>query len=358
VTLVSIIIPCRDEECYIENCLASVLSFDLPASVDIEVLVMDGMSTDRTAELVRAVAADDDRVKLRANPGRIQSSAMNLGVREAKGEWIMRLDAHSFCPRDYLRLCLETAERTGADNVGGVIVTLPGGGSYQARVVQALTTHRFGVGNAGFRVGDPEGPADTVPYGFFRRSLFDRIGLFDERLLRAQDYEFNRRIIASGGTVWRNPSIKAHYHNQATLRAFFRKQIDEEAPYNVYMWYLAPYAFAWRHAITGLFAAGVIGGGVAIRHRRLRAIYARVLTVYATLAVAASAQQAGRYRELRHMVCLPLCFGGFHFMHGLGILRALMRLATGTAPVQQKAARETTEGRPQGPRPDFPLKNG
>lgn len=109
-------------------------------------------------------------------------------------------------------------------------------------------------------MGGEEGPRDTVPFGFFKRSIFDRIGLYDERLVRAQDYEINRRIIAAGGTVWLNPQIEAYYHNQSTLAKFYKKQIVKEAPYNAYMWWVAPYAFAPRHAITGFFTAGVLGG--------------------------------------------------------------------------------------------------
>jgi succinoglycan biosynthesis protein ExoA len=335
-TLISVIIPCLNEERFIDGCLTSVLAFELPASVEMEVFVMDGQSEDRTAEIVRGIAARDPRVKPRSNPGRIQSTALNLALGESRGEWIMRLDAHSFYPPNYLKLCLETAERTGADNVGGLFITRPGGDSYQASLVQALTTHRFGVGDAGYRVGAAEGPADTVPYGFFRRSVFERIGLFDQRLLRAQDYEFNRRIVASGGRVWRNPDIHVIYHNQPTLTSFLRKQLDKEAPSNVYMWYVAPYAFAPRHGITGAFAAGVIGGAaLALRSRRVRRLYAGTLALYAWLAVVSSAQQAARYREPRHLVCLPWCFAGFHLAHGLGILRGLARLATGTAPVQR-----------------------
>jgi glycosyltransferase involved in cell wall biosynthesis len=342
-TLVSIIIPCRNEERFIEQCLASVLSFELPSSVEIEVFVVDGMSTDRTPAIVNEVAAGDHRVKVLSNPGIFQSAALNRGLREARGKWIMRLDVHCLYPRDYLKLCLQTAERTGADNVGGIVVTVPGADSYQARVVQALTTHRFGVGNAGFRLRAGEGPTDTVPYGFFNRRIFDRIGCFDERLARAQDYEFNRRIIASGGIVWRNPEIRIQYFNQPTLKGFLRKQTNNEAPYNVYMWYVAPYAFTWRHAITGLFTGGVVGGAaLAVHHRRVRRLYGSVLMLYGALAVASSVQQAARYRELKHVVSLPFCFAAFHLAHGRGILRGAARLATGTAPVQ----RPTSAGSP------------
>jgi glycosyltransferase involved in cell wall biosynthesis len=337
VTLVSVVIPCRDEERRIAGCLESVLGFAVPAGGDLEVWAVDGMSADATAAIAGAIAARDPRVRVRANPGVTPSAAMNLALREAAGDWVMRLDAHARYPRDYLEVCLETARRTGADNVGGVVVTRPGDDSYQAALVQALTTHRFGVGDSGFRVGAAEGPADTVPFGFFRRDALARVGDFDERLVRAQDYELNRRIAARGGRVWRNPAISADYYNMPTLAGFYRKQVVKEAPYNTYMWWVAPYAFTPRHAVTGAFAAGVIGGGLlAGSFPRLRPLYHGVLALYALLAVLASAQQAARYRDARHVLCLPWCFAGFHLFHGLGILAGLARLATGTAPVQRR----------------------
>ncbi len=185
---------------------------------------------------------------------------MNRGLDLARGRWIMRLDAHTIYPPDYLLRCHETAARTGAANVGGICITQPGGTGYQAQLVQALTTHKFGIGDSGFRTGATAGPRDTVPFGFFRRELFDEIGRFDERLVRAQNYEFNRRIAAAGQTVWLDPRIQSRSFNQPTLQAFYRKQFLYEAPYNAYLWCLATYAFAPRHAITGVFALGVLGG--------------------------------------------------------------------------------------------------
>ncbi len=334
--LISILIPCRNEENYIRACLESVRAFDLPAGTQMEVLVLDGRSTDRTRYLAAEISAQDPRVSLVDNPGQIQSCALNLGVARARGQWVMRLDAHTFYAPDYLRCCVETAQRTGAANVGGVCITLPGGDNYQARLVQALTTHKFGVGNSGFRTGAAEGPADTVPFGFFRRDLFDQIGFFDERLVRAQDYEFNRRIRAAGLAVWLNPAISCQYHNQPTLRAFYRKQFIHEAPYNAYLWYLAPYAFALRHAITGAFAFGVISGALlAPVSPWLAWTYFGVLALYLALALGAAGQQAVRYRDIRHVFALPPTFFLYHFLHGVGVLHGLIRIATGTAPVQR-----------------------
>ncbi|HEU4682187.1 MAG TPA: glycosyltransferase, partial [Gemmatimonadales bacterium] len=269
------------------------------------------------------------------NPARIQSTGLNIGIALAAGDYIVRLDAHAAYPQDYLRRCLETAERTSAENVGGLVITQARGEGYQAAVLQALTTHKFGVGDSGFRVNAVEGPADTVPYGCFRREVFARVGLFDERLVRAQDYEMNRRIARAGGTIWLDPAIRALYYQQPDLLSFLRKQIAREAPYNAYLWYVAPYAFTPRHAVTGLFALGVLGGiALAPFSIVLRGVFVAILCLYAALALLAAAQQARRYRQPLHLITLPACFFLYHFIHGLGVVAGLVRLACGSAPVQ------------------------
>jgi glycosyltransferase involved in cell wall biosynthesis len=336
---VSILIPCYQERNFIRGCLESVLAFELPDLTEIEVLVLDGGSTDGTREIVREVSERDNRVRLVDNPGRTQSAALNLGIPMSRGEYIMRLDAHSVYPSDYLKLCFQTALRTNADNTGGAVATLRRGDGYQSALVQAITTHKFGVGDSGFRTDAAEGPADTVPYGFFKRTIFERVGLFDERLLRAQDYEMNRRIIHNGGKVWLNPRIQVRYYQQPDLRSFIRKQIVHEAPYNAYMWYVAPYAFALRHAVTGVFAAGVLAGLILSPFSSLvRTVFLSVIALYFALAIVSGIQQAIRYREPRHVIFAPIAFFLFHFLHGIGILIGLVRLVTGTAPVQSHSA--------------------
>ena len=336
-SLITILIPCRNEAKYIEESLKSVCAFVLPDNVEFEVLILDGRSNDTTVELAIKIAKNHPRIRILDNPGLIQSTAVNIGVKAAQGGWIMRLDAHSKYPANYLLLCLETAVRSGADNVGGQFITEPGAKGYPAQMVQALTTHKFGVGNSGFRTGAKENWADTVPYGFYRRKLFDQIGWLDERLVRAQDYEFNRRIIAAGGRIFRNPDIQIHYFNQPSLSAFYRKQFFLEAPYNAYMWYLAPYAFAWRHAITGFFTLGFLGGITfgPIYPRLIGIPFVAVMVLYAALSILAAIQQAIRYKEPRHAFSLPLAFFLYHFVHGLGVVTGILRLATLTAPVQK-----------------------
>jgi hypothetical protein len=204
-------------------------------------------------------------------------------------------------------------------------------------LVQALTTHRFGVGNSGFRLHAPEGPRDTVPFGFFKREVFERLGCFDERLVRNQDYEFNRRIRASGGMIWLNPAIQTHYHNQPTLGAFLKKQFLKEGPYNAYLWYLAPYAVSFRHGITGAFVLGICAGVLLSSFIPiLRLPFFVGMGFYAVLGLIAGFQQALRYRDWRHVFAVPVGLFLFHFCHGLGFLSGVMRLLAGMAPVQHE----------------------
>jgi glycosyltransferase involved in cell wall biosynthesis len=139
-------------------------------------------------------------IRLVDNPCRIVPTALNIAVRAARGQWLVRLDAHSVYPPNYLRLCIETAQRTGADNVGGVCVTLPRDESAGARLVQALSTSRFGVGGARFRVGGEEGPADTVAFGCFRREVFARSGY-------SMSASFAIRIMSSTA-AWPGPACE------------------------------------------------------------------------------------------------------------------------------------------------------
>lgn len=332
---VSILIPCYQERNFIRSCLDSVRAFDLPDGIAVEILVLDGISSDGTRDIVSEIAAIDSRIRLIDNPNRTQSAALNLAIPLATGDYIMRLDAHSFYPKDYLAHTVETALRTGADNTGGIVATLRRGDGYQSALVQALTTHKFGVGDSGFRTDAAEGKADTVPYGFFRKDIFSRVGLFDERLLRAQDYEMNRRITASGGKIWMNPAIVVQYYQQPDMKSFIRKQFVYEAPYNAYMWYLAPYAFSPRHAVTGIFSIGVISGLLLSPvSGSVKLLFYSVMTLYFGLAFGAACQQALRYREWRHVVFAPPAFFAYHFLHGFGVLIGLARLLTGTAPVQ------------------------
>jgi glycosyltransferase involved in cell wall biosynthesis len=332
----SIIIPCRNEAAFIDACIASVQSFD-PVPGGYEVIAVDGMSDDGTRQLLEGWALRYDRLRVLDNPARIVPTAMNLGIEAATGAWIVRLDAHARYPGDYLALCIATAERTGADNVGGIVVTVPRSSSRQARVVQAVTTHRFGVGAAEFRLMPPEGPADTVPFGCYRRSVFERIGLYDERLVRNQDYELNRRLAHAGGSIWLNPAIQATYFNTDSVRGLL-KQAFGTGMWNAWMWHGARYSFALRHAVPGLFALAVLALLVASPFSSVfLALLLGVVVLHLLVGSIASAQQSRRLGWWLFPLLPPL-FLGYHLTYGLGTLWGGLSIALRTAPVCRPAA--------------------
>lgn len=340
---VSIIIPTLNEEAFVEKCLSSVSGFSLPEGWEIiEVFVIDGGSSDATCQIVARVSLLNPKISLLHNKAKVQVAALNLGVLRSSGDYLLRLDCHAEYPSEYLANCIKVMGKTGAANVGGIIVTLPRGESYSASLVQALTTHRFGVGDSGFRLGDGGGKADTVPYGFFNRKVFHRIGFFDERLKRGEDYEINKRLAIAGECVWRESSIKACYYNQSSIYLFLKKQLCSEAPYNVYMWYLAPYSFAWRHCIAGLFVIGLVLGILLWQWMLPRTIYLFILGLYAVLSAFSAGQQAVKFKEWRHFVTLPFIFLSFHVLYGLGLIWGGISLALRVSPVL--AMREPWKG--------------
>lgn len=218
--------------------------------------------------------------------------------------------------------------------MGGVFVTLPRDDSPRARLVQAITTSRFGVGNANYRLDAAEGPADTVPFGCFRREVFEEVGLFDERLVRNQDYEFNCRLARAGKRIWLNPAIEVRYYNQATLSGLFRQAFGT-GKWNPWMWFVAPYSFAPRHAVPGLFVVSlflVLGLWFLVPNGWIAV--AAILVPYFVLALIASFQQGRRY-GFALALPLPVLFFTYHVSYGLGTLWGALRLLTGATPVQK-----------------------
>ncbi len=339
---ISIIIPCLNEERFIKKCIESVLQFEDIEKYDYELLIMDGRSKDNTRNIVEPYTIKNNRIKLIDNPGIIQSTALNIALKQAKGDWIMRLDAHADYPENYLRKLVETSLRTDAVNVGGILNTLPYDSSYSAQLVQALTTHKFGIGNSGFRVRmKEEEEVDTVPFGFFQKVKLEKYGIFNEKLVRCQDYELNCRIKKMGGNIWLNPEVVVNYYNQPNLFKFLKKQLLKEAPYNPYMWYLAPYTFTIRHSITGFFTFGIIIG-ILLSVFFKWALYAfiAIASFYLIIAIVSSIQQAIRYKKVLHLFTLPISFFLFHFTHGMGIMIGIIKLILGIAPVQKKSTKK------------------
>ena len=211
--------PVLNEEAHLQRAVESILAQDYPGALDACLAL--GPSTDRTEEIAQRLSASDSRVRSVSNPTGGRSSGLNAAIRATNGEIVVRVDAHSELPPGYITRAVETLQRTGAVNVGGVqraVGTTP----FERSVARALASP-FGMGGARYRTGGTEGPVDTVFLGVFSRAALERVGLFDETVVGNEDYELNIRLRDNGGTVWFDPELRVDYVPRGSVRALARQ---------------------------------------------------------------------------------------------------------------------------------------
>ena len=217
---VTIAMPAYNEEKYIGACIASVQAQDYPAEL-IEILVADGRSTDKTRDILAELTARDPRIKVIDNPERLQAAGLGEMVKQATGEVIVRMDVHAEYAPDYVSKCVETLERTGADNVGGA--QRAKAKSLFQRALCAVLGSPLGVGGAKYRSSDAEGFVDTVFLGAFRRTVFETVGLWDPKAITNEDAELNQRILDSGGQIYLSRDIVVHYFPRDTFKTLAKQ---------------------------------------------------------------------------------------------------------------------------------------
>ncbi|MBN1943213.1 MAG: glycosyltransferase family 2 protein [Phycisphaerae bacterium] len=218
---VSVIIATRNEAPFIERNVRSVLANDYPAD-KIEVLVVDGMSEDGTADIVRSLREEDSRVRLVENPRRIAPVAFNLGIENSTGEVLFFVSGHGAVSENFLRKSIETFRaQPEAWCVGGAIETI--NENFIGRAISGAMSSPVGVGNARFRLGNFKGWVDTVTAAGYWRWVFDKIGMFDEELVRHQDDELNLRLILNGGKIYMDSDIKSYYYSRGSLRKLIKQ---------------------------------------------------------------------------------------------------------------------------------------
>ncbi len=321
VAAVTVIIPMRNEEHYIVRCLQSLMEQTYPAEC-YELIVVDGMSSDRSTDLVRELSRSRPQIRLLSNPAAIVPSAMNLGIRSATGDIIVRADAHTIYPPDYIENCVNYLFRTGADNVGGPIITVPAGPGTGAQLVAAILSNKFGVGNSQFRTGMFEGYVDTVPFGTFRKELFSRVGFFDESLVRNQDNELNGRIRQAGGTIYQTPALSTRYFPPDKFSKLV-VQTYKNSKWHLFTLRQTRAAMGIRHFLPALFAGGLLGLGALSFFSGAAAIaLAAVLAIY-LLAGAYFSWTAPGSVPLGARAVMPFGFLIFHLAYGLGVMNGL-----------------------------------
>lgn len=318
---VSVIVPCRNEAPHIAGCLDSLLSGDWPPE-RLEVLVVDGMSVDGTRDIVEAYAKRHPIVRLLSNPRKIAPVAMNIGITAARGDFVVRADAHATFPPDYLSRLVSWMQRSGADNVGGVLVTLPDGAGRMARAIARAVAHPFGVGNAHFRIGTTTPRwVDSVPFGCWRRSTLARIGLFDEELVRNEDDELNFRLIKAGGRLLLVPDVTVQYYARKRLALLWRTYWQ----YGFFKPLVARKVGAVitvRQLVPAGFVAAIVGSAIAAPFDPLAMLFLLLGTGIYALTTCAVALLASR-PEMRMAPCLAAAFATIHLAYGAGYLCGL-----------------------------------
>ncbi len=221
--LVSVIIPIRNEEKYITKCIESVLNQDIRKE-NLELILVDGSSEDKTLSIVKKFMDDYDFIKLYKNPQKTVQYALNIAIKNSVGRYIVRIDAHSEYATDYISKCIEYLEKTGAENVGGPMIAK--GRSNIQKIIAAAYISPFALGGGKFHNENYEGYADTVYLGSFKRETLLSIGLYDENLPRNEDDDLNFRIIESGGKVFITPKIKSVYYPRKSYGELFRQYFE------------------------------------------------------------------------------------------------------------------------------------
>jgi glycosyltransferase involved in cell wall biosynthesis len=323
---VSIIIPCYNEERTIKLLLDALRCQTYPLS-DIEVVLADGMSTDGTRAAVMEYQKEypDLRVQLVDNPRQIIPAALNSAIRAAAGEYIIRLDAHSAPQEDYIERCVADLQARLGDNVGGLWLVTPSKPTLISRSIAAAGSHPFGVGDAKYRHGTQAAEVDTVPFGAFRRSLYEQMGGYDETLLTNEDYEFNTRIRKAGGKVWFDPAIRCVYYSRSSLNLLAGQYFR----YGYWKWRMLrkyPDSLRYRQAIPPLFVAGILLlAALSIFFGLARWLLGIGLGLYILVLFAGAFPQAVKQKAVGLLVGIPMAIMCMHFAWGSGFLWSMLQ---------------------------------
>jgi succinoglycan biosynthesis protein ExoA len=317
--LVSIVVPCRNEREYIASCVQSILAQEMPPG-GFEVIVADGMSDDGTREILTQLAAENPCLQVIDNTRGIVSTGLNSAIGVARGKIIVRMDAHTEYASDYVLQCLAVLGQTGADNVGGPWVAK--GNGYVGRAIAAAFQSPFAIGGARAHNSRYEGSVDTVYLGCWRREVFHRMGLFDEKLVRSEDDEFNLRLTRAGAIIWQSPQIRSWYRSRSSLGALFR-QCRHDGYWKVQVIRKHKIPASVRHLVPGGFVLLLIVLPLASLWWSLAAWgWLGQVGAYAVCNLAASFLTAAR-QGWALFPLLPFVFPCYHLAYGYGFLRGI-----------------------------------
>jgi len=324
---VTIVIPLRNEEKCIIDFLESVVNQDYPKD-KFEVIIIDGQSEDKSKEIIECYLEKFPFIRLFDNPEKIVPIAMNLGIKAATGDLIVRMDAHAVYAPNYISKCVEWSEKTKADNVGGPALAI--GQGYVGKAIEYAHWSSFGLGGAKFRTSSYCGYVDTVFLGAFRREVFDKVGLYNPRLVRNQDIELNHRINASGGRCYLTNEIRVEYYCRSNLLDLWRQNF-KNGVWNIYTLSITKNALSLRHFVPLIFVLTLSVSsllaivGIAIRDNSLAVLFVLIFGLYTFVNILFSFLISLK-KGMKYMPILPAVFATLHVSYGIGSLKGLLTL--------------------------------
>jgi len=327
--LVSVIVVARNEEAHIGACLEGILRQDYPHD-RLEVVVVDGMSEDRTGEVVAGFTRRAVPIRVLPNPAQQRAHGLNLGIQAARGEVICRIDARTRIDPTYVSSCLRTMQATGAAAVGAAMRPIWATPTQEA--IALVMSHPLGVGNTQFRLGRKSGFVDIIYLGLYRREMFDRVGLFDEApAIISEDTDLQYRIRRAGGTIYLNAGIPVYYQPRENFLGLWRLCFR-------YGGGLAGYVLkhrrfgAWRRLAAPALVLALVGlSAGAVVDRRLVWPLAVLIGVYLAATVGVSTAVAITHRKMALLGRVCLAFLCMHLGRGCGFWwRLLQRPKPGT----------------------------
>ncbi len=323
---VSIIIPCRDEEKYIEKCLDSIITNDYPKD-KMEVLVIDGMSEDGTRKIIKDYSKKFPFIKLLENKNKFTPFGLNTGIKAARGKIIVRMDAHATYAKDYISKCVAYLNKYKADNVGGIIKTLPAKDTLFAKAIALSLSHPFGAGFSYFRIGSEKPKwVDTVFSGCYRKEIFEKIGLFNEKLIRSQDLEFNLRLKKRGGRILLAPSIISYYYPSSTFKEFLKHNFIDGI-WSIYPLKFVKMPFSVRHYIPLIFVTNLIGLLLlSVFFPIFLWLFLLISGLYFLVNIYFSFKITTQEKSFRYLFIMPIIFASRHIAYGLGSIFGLIKL--------------------------------
>ncbi len=324
--LVSVIVPCRNEEKFISRCLDSIVANIYPKD-KLEVLVVDGMSEDRTRRILQGYARKCSFLRILNNPGKITPCALNSGIKDAKGELIIWMSAHNEYEKGYVLKCVKYIEEFHVEAVGGIIKPIPRTGGLIGKSICTAISHPFGVGSSAHKTGAASPQLVDTAFGVcYKKEVFGKIGLFNEKLVRGQDMEFSLRMKKAGLKILLVPEIMSDYYVLSGLGSFARHTFMNG------VWAILPFKYtnivpvSLRHLVPLIFVLSLLGSLILfLLSGFFWWVFLAIVLLYGIVNLYSSSRIATKEKDLRLLFVMPAAFTIFHFSYGLGSVLGLVK---------------------------------